>query len=134
MLGENHIEQARLDPKNTQRHHQSPDDLRHKRERHQICYLCIAQSNAPRLHDAIIQTLSLLAQLPGGTPGEREAIEAFVLDFSDAYWQVPIQHSEQLYFCATGLIKGRRKYFAFLRAAQGSLAAGTFWALWQHWL
>ena len=55
------------------------------------------------------------------------AVNAFVLDFSDAYWQIPLRGDERKYFCATAKIKGKRKYLAFLRAAQGSTNAGLLW-------
>jgi len=55
------------------------------------------------------------------------AVNAFVLDFSDAYWQIPLRDDEMKYFCATAKIKGKRKYLAFLRAAQGSTNAGLLW-------
>lgn len=45
--------------------------------------------------------------------------------FSDAYCSMPIHRSEQQYFCAIGRINGERKWFVFLRAAQGSSAGGT---------
>ena len=77
----------------------------------------------PRLFEAI---LALLVVASCATDAIN--VEAFVLDFSDAYWQIPINTDEQKYFCATGLIGGKRKYFTFLRAAQGSSAAGTLWA------
>lgn len=83
--------------------------------------------NLPRLFDAIIQILVLLtfaaARLDTGID-----VESFVLDFSDAYYQIPIHRSEQRYFCATGRIRRQKRYIAFLRAAQGSSAAGTLWA------
>jgi hypothetical protein len=51
-----------------------------------------------------------------------------VLDFSDAFWQVPIADNELRFFCATSLIQRVRKYMVFLRAAQGSRAAPLLWA------
>ena len=46
----------------------------------------------PRLFDAILQLLALLAMLPGGASKDAlsAAVEAFVLDFSDAYYQIPL--------------------------------------------
>ena len=52
---------------------------------------------------------------------------AFVLDFSDAFWHIPIPPAEQTHFCATGFIDGHRKWIASQRAAQGSTAAPTLW-------
>ena len=76
----------------------------------------------PRLFDAILQGLLVLPRI---TSGSDSSVSAFVLDFSDAFWQIPIAPSEQQFFCATGFIEGRRKWIAFLRAPQGSFAAPT---------
>ena len=78
----------------------------------------------PRLFDAILQLLYVLCLV---LDGDDTAIEAFVLDFSDAFWQIPIAREEQKYYCATGLIDGKRKWIVFLRAAQGSAAGPTLW-------
>ena len=78
----------------------------------------------PRLFDAILQLFYLLTLV---LAGNLDAVEAFVLDFSDAFWQIPISPAEQKYFCVTGLINGERKWIAFQRAAQGSSAAPTLW-------
>ena len=59
-----------------------------------------------------------------GTFGE---VGAFVLDFSGAFWQLPLCHLEQKIFCPTAGLKGKRKYLAFLRAPQGSSNAPTLW-------
>ena len=62
----------------------------------------------------------------------RTKLGAFVLDFSDAFWQIPIKREEQKFFCATALStkdRGKkwkrnqkkqriRKFIAFQRAAQ----------------
>ena len=55
----------------------------------------------PRLFDAILQILFLLACVASGVSGACEMVETFVLDFSDAYWQIPIHKAEQQFFCAT---------------------------------
>ena len=81
----------------------------------------------PSPFDAILQILFLLACVASGVSGAWEMVETFVLDFSDAYWQIPIHKAEQQFFCATSLIGGKRKWFVFLRAAQGSSAGGTLW-------
>ena len=39
----------------------------------------------------------------------------------------PLRDDERTYFCATAKIKGKRKYLAFLPAAQGSTNAGLLW-------
>ena len=54
----------------------------------------------PRLFDAILQLLFLLTCVAAGAKGILEAVKAFVLDFSDAFWQIPINPAEQKYFCA----------------------------------
>ena len=77
----------------------------------------------PRLFDAILRLLFLLASVT--TP--EIAVNVFVLDFSDAYWQMPLRDDKRKYSCATAKIKGRRKYLAFPRAAQGSTNAGLLW-------
>ena len=75
--------------------------------------------NLPRLFDAILQILVLLTFAAASTISGID-VESFVLDFSDAYYQVPIHRSEQRYFCATGRIRRQKRYIAFLRAAQGT--------------
>ena len=94
----------------------------------------------PRLYDAILHLLYLMALLAGD-------VGAFVLDFKDAFWQVPISLKEQRFFCATALFKPARsrkrkftrghrnlksgvrlrKYLAWKRAPQGSAAGPTLW-------
>ena len=73
----------------------------------------------PRRFDAILQLLYLLTCMMADTNERfraRQAVSALVLGFSDACWQIPISSSEQQFFCATGLIRGKRKWIAFLRA------------------
>ena len=48
----------------------------------------------PRLVDAILRLLFLMATV--STPDV--AVNAFVLDFSDAYWQIPLRDDERKYF------------------------------------
>jgi len=55
-------------------------------------------------------------------------VEAFVLDFTDAFWQIPLLASEYRFFCAMAMLQGTRTYIAFLRAAQGSTNGPTLWA------
>jgi hypothetical protein len=78
----------------------------------------------PRLFDAVLRLLGLMssAQKVGGE------VSAFVLDFSDAFWQIPIAEDELRFFCVTALINSIRKYMVLLRAAQGSRAAPLLWA------
>ena len=59
----------------------------------------------PRLFDAILQLLALMSLFAGD-------VGAFVLDFTNAFWQVPINREEQRFFCATALFttgRGKRK-------------------------
>ena len=73
---------------------------------------------------AIPQILHLLSCI---SEGSTAGVSSFVLEFSDAFWQIPLSPAEQKHFCATGLIAGRRKWIAFQRTAQGSTAAPTLW-------
>ena len=56
----------------------------------------------PQLFDAILQILCLLTFVAAGVNEACGAVEAFVLDFPDDYWQMPIHKSEQQQLCATG--------------------------------
>ena len=56
-----------------------------------------------------------------------QLLQAFVIDFTQAFWQVPIKPEERKYFCATAIFRGRRRYLVFLRAAQGSAMAPLLW-------
>ena len=97
----------------------------------------------PRLFDAVLHMLSLMSLFAGD-------VGAFVLDFTNAFWQVPINRREQRFFCATALFTKRRgkkkfargrgdkekqktrKYMAWKRAAQGSAAGPRFGDAWRH--
>ena len=80
----------------------------------------------PRLFDAVLRLLALMAiNYELGLPA---AVESFVLDFTDAFWQIPLLPSEQRFYCATAQLNGARTYVAFLRAAQGSTNGPTLWA------
>ena len=59
---------------------------------------------------------------------EREDMEFMVLDFSDAFWQVPLHPEERRFFCAKVQIAGVTKYVVFLRTVQGSRSAPLSWA------
>jgi len=83
----------------------------------------------PRLFDAILRLLCLMAAVV--TPDV--AVNAFVLDFSDAYWQLPLRDDERKYFCATAKIRGKRKYLSFLRAPKAAQTQVCFGGGWQHW-
>ena len=54
-------------------------------------------------------------------------VGAFVLDFSEAFWQIPIHPLERRFFCASTKIDGQRKYIAFNRVAQGSANGPNLW-------
>eukprot|EP00971_Amphidinium_carterae_P236467 4693178-Amphidinium_carterae.1 len=47
-----------------------------------------------------------------------------VLDFSQAFWQLPIWPGERKYFTT----KVGKVYYAYLRVAQGSRAGPLLWA------
>jgi hypothetical protein len=80
----------------------------------------------PRLFDAVLRLLALMAiSFEAGLP---PSVEAFVLDFTDAFWQIPLLASEYRFFCAMAMLQGTRTYIAFLRAAQGSTNGPTLWA------
>ena len=62
--------------------------LKHCSAKHQRVLL-------PRLLDAITQGLNLLSEC-----GAEESVDWFVLDYSDAFWQVPLHPDERRFFCA----------------------------------
>ena len=74
----------------------------------------------PRPSDVINDALHLSSKCVDG-----EAVEFFVLDFSDAFWNIPLKHSERKFFVG----KVNNKYVVYLRTAQGSRAAPLTWAL-----
>ena len=78
----------------------------------------------PRIFEAILKCLILLTMV--NSPAE--AVNGFVLDYTDAFWQVPLRDDEQKYFCASATIKNKKRWIAFLRTAQGSTNAPTSWA------
>ena len=57
-----------------------------------------------------------------------EALDLFVLDFQEAFWQVPLSPAERRFFSAALLLGGVRKFVAYLRTAQGSRGAPNTWA------
>ena len=72
----------------------------------------------PRSADVINDILEL------GTSVSGDQTELFVLDFVDAFWQVPLRHCERRFF--VGKLRGQ--YVVYLRTAQGSRAAPITWA------
>ena len=79
----------------------------------------------PRLLDAIMCILELLAS---PCADEDFAVSAFVLDFAEAFWQVPLHPRERRFFCGKLTIDGREKFFTFLRMVQGSRSSPLCWA------
>ena len=70
----------------------------------------------PRLVDAVPRMLLPWSQITSTTA----AISAFVFDYKEAVSQLPIRPDEGQYFCATAKLRGKRRWLAYLRAAQGS--------------
>ena len=60
--------------------------------------------------------------------GLRETIDWFVLDFSDAFGQVPLEPTERRFFCCNLRIDGSEQYIVFLPTVQGSRGAPLSWA------
>ena len=77
----------------------------------------------PRLLDTIVQALNLQSTCQQG-----EELDFFVLDYSDAFWQIPLHPEERRFFCAKVQIGGKVQYVVFLRAVQGSRSAPLNWA------
>ena len=63
----------------------------------------------PPLFDAVLRMLKMkaLAETQG------KDVSQFVLDYSDAFWQIPICPDELQFFCATAIIDGKRQYLVF---------------------
>ena len=61
----------------------------------------------PRLLDAVLRTLALMSCIVGlGI-----SIDLLVLDFTEAFWQIPIAPEERRFFAGMMSIEGLRKYF-----------------------
>ena len=75
--------------------------LKHCSAKHQRVLL-------PRLLDAITLGLNLMA-----TCGKGESMEWRVLDFSDAFWQVPLHPSGRRFFCAKSTYRVERSVSSF---------------------
>ena len=67
----------------------------------------------PRLLDAILQGLQLYDKCE-----HDQGMEWFVLDYTDAFWQVPLDPAERRFFCAKIDIDGKTHYVVFLRTVQ----------------
>ena len=77
----------------------------------------------PRLLDAIMQGLRLQENCDS-----HEEVEWFVLDFSEAFWQLPLHSQERKFFWCKLDVDGKTHYIVFLRTAQGSRGAPLTWA------
>jgi hypothetical protein len=73
----------------------------------------------PRITDAITDHLDLMALCT-----HFESVEFFILDFLDAFWQLPSKHSERRFF----VVRVDGSYFVYMRSAQGSKNAPLTWA------
>ena len=73
----------------------------------------------PRLVDLVSDTLDLSCNL-----GPEEEVEYLILDFVDAFWNVPLSFRERRFF--VGKVKDR--FYVYLRSAQGSRNAPLSWA------
>lgn len=73
----------------------------------------------PRLMDAIMQGLSLQSKC-----NEDQDMEWFVLDFVEAFWQVPLAPAERRFFCTQLTIDGTVRYLVYLRTVQGPIHPG----------
>ena len=58
----------------------------------------------PRLFDAVLRMLCILALC---TAADADAISAVVLDFRDAFWQIPLHPEEPRFYCATAALGGK---------------------------
>ncbi len=72
----------------------------------------------PRAVDVVDDIMSLECDADEG-----EGVQLLVLDFSDAFWQIPLHPTERRFFTA----RVRNRWYAFLRAAQGSRGAPLLW-------
>ena len=55
---------------------------------------------------------------------DEDLVEFMVLDFVDAFWQIPLYHDEPRYFVS----RLKSEYFVFRRTAQGSRNGPFSWA------
>ena len=79
----------------------------------------------PRLFAAVIWLLLLTSFVTDTAAG---AVSAFLLDYTEAFWQMPIRPDEHKYFCATAILRGKRRYLSCMRTAQGTAIATLLWA------
>eukprot|EP00971_Amphidinium_carterae_P331013 6464345-Amphidinium_carterae.1 len=72
----------------------------------------------PRVLDVIHEIMLHAQKLP-----ETHCMKLLVVDFTDAFWQIPIARQEQRHF----VTKLGSSYYVLLRAAQGSRAGPLLW-------
>jgi hypothetical protein len=92
-----------------------------KQSRVKECTRKVHRVPLPRATDVAFDILDSLAKL-GLRPDE--CIELLVLDFVDAFWNIPLAPEERRFF--VGMLRG--KFYVFLRAAQGSRNGPLAWA------
>jgi len=92
-----------------------------KQSRVKECTAKVHRVPLPRITDVVFDILNMLAELP---LDEAEDLELLVLDFVDAFWNIPLAPAERKFF--VGRLRGR--YYVFLRAAQGSRNGPLAWA------
>ena len=78
------------------------------------------KSVLPRVSDAIHSMLQLM-----GAASHQESVTLFIADVADAFWLAPLHMDERKYFVA----KFRKKYYVFVRTAQGSRGAPLTFAV-----
>ena len=78
------------------------------------------KSVLPRVSDAIHSMLQLMT-----AARQHESVTLFIADVADAFWLVPLHMEERRYFVA----KFRKKFYVFLRTAQGSRGAPLTFAV-----
>ena len=79
----------------------------------------------PHLLEAIMQILEL-PSVPDSS--EEFGISAMVLDFAEAFWQIPFHPMERKLFCDVLEMNGVRKFLMCVRTVQGSEGAPLTWA------
>ena len=92
-----------------------------KRSRVKECTRKVHRVPLPKVTDVAYDILDSLAK-QDFEPGE--GIELLVLDFEDAFWNIPLAAGEHRFF--VGRLRG--KFYVFLRAAQGSRNGPLAWA------
>ena len=91
-----------------------------KQSRVKECTRKVHRAPLPRATDVAFDILDCLAKMDL-QPGEN--IELMVLDFEDAFWNIPLASEERRFF--VGKLGGR--FYVFLRAAQGSRNGPLAW-------